>query len=38
MGRKKVNSNKKSISLDDLCNLVNDKYNLKPNEIGNIFI
>lgn len=36
MGRKKVNSDKKSIGLDDLCDLVNDKYNLKPNQIGSI--
>lgn len=36
MGRKKINNIKKSVSLDDLCNLINDKYNLKPNQIGSI--
>ena len=36
MGRKKINKDRKNISLDDLCDLVNEKYNLRPNEIGSI--
>lgn len=36
MGRKKVNSDKKKVDLDDLCDLINNKYGLKPNEIGSI--
>ena len=36
MGRKKVNADKKSIDLDILCELINDKYDLKPNQIGSI--
>lgn len=36
MGRKKINSDKKNIGLDDLCELVNYKYGLKPNDIGSV--
>lgn len=36
MGRKKVNSDKKNASVDDLCDLINEKYNLLPSSIGSI--
>ena len=36
MGRKRTNSDKRNMSVDDLCDLVNDKYNLLPNSIGSI--
>ena len=36
MGRKKINQDKIKIDVDTLCDLVNSKYNLKPNQIGSI--
>ena len=36
MGRKKVNQDRVKIDVDTLCDLVNSKYNLKPNQIGSI--
>ena len=36
MGRKKINQDKITIDIDTLCDLVNSKYNLKPNQIGSI--
>lgn len=36
MGRKKVNRDRVKIDVDTLCDLVNSKYNLRPNQIGSI--
>lgn len=36
MGRKKVNQDRVKIDVDTLCDLVNSKYNLRPNQIGSI--
>lgn len=36
MGRKKINRDIIKIDLDTLCDLVNEKYNLKPNEISSV--
>ena len=36
MGRKKINQDKVKVDVDTLCDLVNSKYNLKPNQIGSI--
>ena len=36
MGRKKVNQDRVKIDVDTLCDVVNSKYNLKPNQIGSI--
>ena len=37
MGRKKTNTDKpKKYDISKLCELVNDKYNLKPNQVGSI--
>lgn len=36
MGRKKIKPEKASTGLDDLCDLVNDKYGLLQNDIGSI--
>lgn len=35
-GRKRINPKVVVISVDDLCNMVNEKYNLLPNTIGSI--
>lgn len=36
MGRKKVKPKKFIKNVDALCDLVNDKYGLKPNSVGSI--
>lgn len=36
MGRKRIKPEKISINIDDLCDLVNNKYKLKSNDIGSI--
>ena len=37
MGRKKTNSDTpKKVDISVLCELVNDKYSLRPNQIGSI--
>jgi len=36
MGRRKINQDKVIINTDTLCDLVNNKYDLRPNEIGSI--
>lgn len=36
MGRKRIKPEITTNNVDKLCNLVNEKYNLKPNSIGSI--
>lgn len=36
MGRKRIKPEKITNNISSLCELVNDKYNLKPNDIGSI--
>ena len=36
MGRKKIRPEKITNDISSLCDLVNEKYSLKPNDIGSI--
>lgn len=36
MGRKKIKVNIPTYNVDKLCEMVNEKYGLKPNQIGSI--
>ncbi len=36
MGRKKIKPEIATNNINKLCNLVNEKYNLKPNDVGSI--